>query len=161
RMLALTSLVMEVAHEQFLVLFIDDIDWADGATSELLRHLLFRLGDEDVPFLALVTSRGDPTTRAATDVARLRSDPRTATLRLNALAPLEATELVRAARPRATLEEARRLASAGRGNPLLVESLAREGDAASFDVVAATSAHPLLAATDASLARLDENTTLL
>src|SRR5262249_6750003 len=46
RMLALTSLVMEVAHEQFLVLFIDDIDWADGATSELLRHLLFRLGDE-------------------------------------------------------------------------------------------------------------------
>ena len=161
RMLGLTSLVMEVAHEQFLVLFIDDIDWADGATSELLRHLLFRLGDEDVPFLALVTSRGDPTARAATDVARLRSDPRTATLRLNALAPLEATELVRAARPRATLEEARRLATAGRGNPLLVESLAREGDAASFDVFAATSAHPLLAAIDASLARLDENTTLL
>jgi len=160
RMLALTSLVVELAHERLLVLFIDDVDWADGATSALLRHLLFRLDDEEMPFLALVTSRGDPVARAAPDVVRLRSDPRAATLRLNALAPLEATELARAARPRASLEEARRLATAGRGNPLLVESLAREGDA-SVEVRATGGGHPLLAAIATTLSRLDENTTLL
>jgi class 3 adenylate cyclase len=162
RMLALTALVMDLAHEHFLVLFIDDIDWADGATSELLRHVLFRLDDEDVPFLALVTSRGDPAARGAADVARLRGDPRAATLSLHSLTPLEATELARAARPGVTLEEARRLATAGRGNPLLVESLARAGDAASLNASAMiTGGHPLLAAIDTALGQLDEHTSVV
>jgi class 3 adenylate cyclase len=157
QMLALTRLVIELAHDRFLVLFVDDIDWADGATIDLLRHLLFRLDDEDVPLLTVLTSRDDPAARGAAGIARLRSDPRAATLRLHALTPLEATELARQARPGLGLEQARHLASAAGGNPLLVEALARQGNTAWLAATTSTG-RPLAAAIDAALGRLDETT---
>ena len=45
------------------VVFVDDVDWADAATVDLLRHLMFRLDDVSVPLLVLATSRADPTPR--------------------------------------------------------------------------------------------------
>ena len=64
--------------------------------------------------------------------ARLRNDPRVATLSLHPLSELEATEFARQLEPAGTVDHARRLAMAGNGNPLLIEALAREsrrGDA--------------------------------
>ncbi len=123
---ALTDLVLDHVRTTPTVLFIDDIDWADAATVDLLRHLLFRLDDEQVPLLVLATSRADPSARAADGIARLRSEPRTAVVHLNPLTPLEATELAREREPGAPIERARDLASASGGNPLLVEALARD-----------------------------------
>src|SRR5437016_6001687 len=82
----------------------DHLDWADSATGDLLRHLLFRLDDEQVPLLVLTTSRADPAGRAAEAVARLRSEPRTAVVHLNPLSALEATELLREREPGAPID---------------------------------------------------------
>src|SRR5919201_2153445 len=104
QLLALTDLVLEHVRTVPTVVFVDDIDWADAATVDLLRHLLFRLDDEQVPMLVLTTSRADPAGRAAEAVARLRSEPRTAVLHLNPLTPLEATELLREREPGAPID---------------------------------------------------------
>ena len=100
QLLALTELVLEYAGTTPSVVFVDDVDWADAATVDLLRHLMFRLDDVSVPLLVLVTSRADPTARAAAAVARLRSEPRTAVVHLHSLTALEATELARELRAR-------------------------------------------------------------
>ncbi|MET0628393.1 MAG: AAA family ATPase [Acidimicrobiia bacterium] len=156
QLLALTRLVIEEAREHFVVLFVDDIDWADEATVDLLRHVLFRLDDEAVSLLTVVTSRRDPDARAAAGIERLRGDPRAATIRLHSLTPLEATELAREVEPTISVDQARRLAAAAGGNPLLVEALARRD----VDGVATASGtrHPLVAAIDARLRELDAPT---
>src|SRR5204862_49991 len=79
--------------------FIDDIDWADRATLDLVRHVLFRMADEPVALLLVGTSRSDPGARAAGGLSRLRSDPRVATVSLHPLTELEATEFARQLEP--------------------------------------------------------------
>src|SRR4029079_543289 len=78
QLLALADLVLEHVRTSPTVVFVDDIDWADTATVDLLRHLLFRLDDEQVPLLVLATSRADPTARGAEAGAPPRTRPRTA-----------------------------------------------------------------------------------
>ena len=143
QLLALADLVLEHVRASPTVVFVDDIDWADTATIDLLRHLLFRLDDEQVPLLVLATSRADPSTRAADGVARLRSEPRTAVVHLNPLTQLETAELFRQREPDAPVDRARDLADASGGNPLLVEALARGRSDAGFGPAAA---HPIVAA---------------
>ena len=126
QMLALTRLVIEAARARPTAIFIDDVDWADRATLDLVRHLLFRMADEPVGLLVIGTSRSDPGARAAGGLSRLRSDPRVATLSLHPLSDLEATEFARQLEPSGSVEHARRLAGAGNGNPLLIEALAQE-----------------------------------
>src|SRR4051812_1060552 len=150
-LLALTDLVLGHVRTTPTVLFVDDIDWADAATVDLLRHLLFRLDDEQVPLLVLATTRADPSTRAADGIARLRSEPRTAVVHLNPLTPLEATELAREREPGAPIDRARDLASASGGNPLLVEALARDRRAKPSLLGGATPTHPIVAAVSATL----------
>lgn len=147
---ALTDLVLDHVRTTPTVLFVDDIDWADAATVDLLRHLLFRLDDEQVPLLVLATSRADPGARAADGISRLRSEPRTAVVHLNPLTPLEATELAREREPGAPIERARDLASASGGNPLLVEALARDGRAKPT-LLGGAPTHPIVAAVSATL----------
>jgi class 3 adenylate cyclase len=149
-LLALTDLVLDHVRTTPTVLFVDDVDWADAATVDLLRHLLFRLDDEQVPLFVLATSRADPRARAADGIARLRSEPRTAVVHLNALTALEATELAREREPGATIERARDLASASGGNPLLVEALARDRRATPT-LLGGTPTHPIVAAVSATL----------
>ena len=153
RLLALTDLVLAYVRAVPTVVFVDDIDWADAATIDLLRHLLFRLDDELVPLLVLTTSRADPAARAAEAVARLRSEPRTAVVHLNPLTPLEATELLREREPSAPIDRARELARASGGNPLLVEALARD-DRAAPALLGPAPAHPIVAAVGATLDKL-------
>jgi class 3 adenylate cyclase len=149
QLLALTDLVLEHVRTTPTVVFVDDVDWADAATVDLLRHLLFRLDDERVPLLVLTTSRADPSARAAGGIARLRSEPRTAVVHLNPLTLLETTELVREREPSASIDRARNLAAASGGNPMLVEALAR--DRASPAFLGPAPAHPIVAAIDATL----------
>lgn len=149
-LLALTDLVLDHVRTTATVLFIDDVHWADAATVDLLRHLLFRLDDERVPLLVLATARADPRARAADGIARLRSEPHTAVVHLHPLTPLEATELARVREPGAPIDRARDLASASGGNPLLVEALARDGRAAPTFLGGAPT-HPIVAAVSATL----------
>lgn len=162
QLLALTELVIEFAAGERCVLFVDDLDWADAATVDLLRHLLFRLDDEQVPLLVLATSRADPRSRAADAVARLRTEPRTAVVSLHPLSELESTELARALDPGASLEQARDVASASGGNPLLVEALGRERGTAVVPgtpaVLGGATGHPVTAAIDATCRALGEET---
>src|SRR5262245_58603555 len=125
-MLALTRLVMEAARSRPTAVFIDDVDWADRATLDLTRHLLFRMADEPVALFLIGTTRSDPGARAAVGLSRLRHDPRVATLSLHPLSELEATEFARQLEPAGNGEHARQLAMAGNGNPLLIEALAQE-----------------------------------
>ena len=60
QMLALTRLVMEAARARPTAIFVDDIDWVDRATLELLRHLLFRMADEPVTLLVVGTTARRP-----------------------------------------------------------------------------------------------------
>src|SRR3954468_16611080 len=59
QLFALTDLVLEHARDTPPVIFVDAGDWADAATIDLLRRLLFRLDDEQVPLLVLATTRAD------------------------------------------------------------------------------------------------------
>lgn len=162
QLLALTELVIEFAADAPRVLFVDDVDWADAATVDLLRHLLFRLDDEQVPLLVLATSRADPRASAADAVAKLRCEPRTAVVLLHPLSELESTELARELHPGTPLERAREVASASGGNPLLVEALGRDGGTASLPATPAVlgggPGHPVTAAIDATLGALGHAT---
>ncbi len=167
QLLALTELAIEFASDGPKVLFIDDIDWADASTVDLLRHLLFRLDDEQVPLLVLATMRAEPRARAASAMARLRSEPHTAVVLLHPLSELEATELARAFHPGTTLDRAREVASASGGNPLLVEALGHDGGAVAPPgtpaVLGRGAGHPVTAAIDATLRGLapDASTVVL
>ena len=154
-LLAVTRLVLGYARTTPTVVFVDDVDWADVATIDLLRHLMFRLDDEHVPLLVLATSRADPTARAAEGVARLRREPRTAVVHLNPLTRLEATELARERQPGCPIDRARDLATASGGNPLLVEALVRD-ERSSPALLGAAPTHPMMAAVGATLDSLSK-----
>jgi class 3 adenylate cyclase len=150
QLLALTELVLDYADRTPSVVFVDDVDSADAATVDLLRHLLFRLDDAQVPLLVLVTSRADPGARAAAALARLRTEPRTAVVHLHSLTQLEAIELARELQPGSTVDRARELATASGGNPLLIEALVRGGHS-SPALLGASPSHPIMAAVGATL----------
>ena len=158
QLLALTRLVLESAGARPTVVSIDDLDWADTATLDLLRHVLFRVADVDAPLLVIATSRGDVGARAGAAVGRLRSEPRVATMLLHALAAMEATELARQLDAGQPVDRARRLAEAADGNPMLIEALVHQARRGASDPLGsptpagARSSHPV---TDAVVARLD------
>jgi class 3 adenylate cyclase len=163
QLLALTELVLEYARDTPSVLFVDDIDWADTASVDLLRHLLFRLDDVHVPLLVLATSRADPTARASDGVARLRNEPRTAVVQLHVLSELEAVELARELRPGTGVDRARELAVASGGNPLLLDALGRErgGNSHAPGGSVTTARHPMTAAVESALAGLGASATAI
>ncbi len=156
QLLTLTRLMIDYARTNPTLVFIDDIDWADDATIGLLRHLLFRFEDERVRLLLLATSRREAGARAAEGIAALRREPRCATISLHPLSELEATELAHEVGAGLSVAEARGLAAAGGGNPLLIHALATIQDAASWSSLtdAATPGPPIMAAIDARLAAL-------
>jgi len=164
QLLALTELVIECAATAPMVAFVDDIDWADKATTDFLRHLVFRLDDEQVPLLLLATSRADPNARAADAVAKLRVEPSTAALFVHSLTPLESAELARELHPGTPLDRARELAAASGGNPLLIEALGRAGDGAAgaaLGVIGRKPGHPVTEALRSSLSAFGPRTRIV
>jgi class 3 adenylate cyclase len=157
QLLALTRLVITLARDTPTIVFIDDLDWADDATIDLLHHVLFRLEDERVPLLLLTTCRGDPQARAAGGVARLRSDARSSSLTVRPLSELEATELAREYLGRDEVEAVRELTVAAGGNPLLIEALTRRAPWPTLLGGSRQATHPMLAAIESRLEALDHN----
>jgi len=152
QLFALTQLVIDAARLAPTIVFLDDLDWADDATIALLRHILFRVEDEPISLLMLATTRADPGARAAEGVAHLRADRRSATLSLQRMSGLEATELARGRRAGMTIEQARELAEAGGGNPLLIEALTRQPPSVPWaPPMTVASRHPMMSAIEARL----------
>ncbi|GAB4006741.1 helix-turn-helix transcriptional regulator [Nocardioides ultimimeridianus] len=119
---ALTWLVANLAAEQPLLLLVDDLAWADDASSRWLRHLAARL--DELPVVVAASLRtGGP--RPAY-VADLLDVPRATELPLEVLSAGAVAELVRAVREE-PVDDAVCVACAevSAGNPFLVHELLR------------------------------------
>ncbi len=122
---AVRELIERLAAREPLVLVLDDIHWADGASLELIAHLLRR--PPAAPFLVAATFRAGQVDRAleAAIEAALRGGDGVRRIGLGPLAPGDTEALV----GRAGRAELDRLYRASGGNPFYMLQLARmEGD---------------------------------
>ncbi|MFI7521316.1 helix-turn-helix transcriptional regulator [Micromonospora globbae] len=117
-----------IAEGRPLVLVLDDLQWVDRSTRQLLLYLLAGLGDLQLSVLAAVRAESlqgaHPLRRVLTELRRLRS------VRVLDLAPLDraATEQLAAevvGRP-LTPEAAEQIWQRSGGNPFVIEELARD-----------------------------------
>ncbi|RKN40577.1 helix-turn-helix transcriptional regulator [Micromonospora endolithica] len=117
-----------IAEGRPLVLVLDDLQWVDRSTRQLLLYLLAGLGDLQLSVLAAVRAESlqgaHPLRRVLTELRRLR------TVRVLDLAPLDraGTEQLAAAvvgRPLSP-EAAEQVWRRSGGNPFVVEELARD-----------------------------------
>ncbi|MDQ1381474.1 MAG: hypothetical protein QOJ71_2193, partial [Actinomycetota bacterium] len=126
--LAATRWLLAAARERVTMLVLEDLHWVDDATLSLLRHMLAVIGEDGeldrTRLLIVLTSRPPvPSAPAATLIARLRREPRTVGVDLNALTELECRELTAewlGARP--SRSTTGRLFEATAGNPLVLRS---------------------------------------
>ncbi|MFC3502678.1 helix-turn-helix transcriptional regulator [Micromonospora krabiensis] len=117
-----------IAEGRPLVLVLDDLQWVDRSTRQLLLYLLAGLGDLQLSVLAAVRAESlqgaHPLRRVLTELRRLRS------VRVRDLMPLDRadTEQLAAAvvgRPLAA-EAAEQVWRRSGGNPFVIEELARD-----------------------------------
>nr|WP_296066445.1 LuxR family transcriptional regulator [uncultured Actinoplanes sp.] len=117
-----------VAGDQRLLLVLDDLQWADRSTRQLLLYLLAGLGDVKLSVLAAIRAEAlhgaHPLRRVLAELRRLRS------VRVVELAPLDreqTIELVTAiAGETIEPEDADRVYKRSGGNPFVAEELARD-----------------------------------
>ncbi|MBW6439357.1 AAA family ATPase [Actinoplanes hulinensis] len=117
-----------IAGDQQLLLVLDDLQWADRSTRQLLLYLLAGLGDVRVSVLAAIRAEAlhgtHPLRRVLAELRRLRS------VRVVDLAPLNQSqthELVSAiVGGTVAVEDAERVFKRSGGNPFVVEELARD-----------------------------------
>ncbi|MFG1603563.1 AAA family ATPase [Actinoplanes sp. NPDC049265] len=118
----------EVAADRRLLLVLDDLQWADRSTRQLLLYLLAGLGEVRLSVLAAVRAESlqgtHPLRRVLAELRRLRS------VRVVELTPLDRTgtqELVTAIAGAAVpAEDADRVFKRSGGNPFVAEELARD-----------------------------------
>ncbi|WFE99501.1 LuxR family transcriptional regulator [Micromonospora sp. WMMD964] len=117
-----------IAEGRPLVLILDDLQWVDRSTRQLLLYLLAGLGDLQLSVLAAVRAESlqgaHPLRRVLTELRRLR------TVRVLDLAPLgraETEELAAAVVGRAlSADAAEQVWQRSGGNPFVIEELARD-----------------------------------
>ena len=117
-----------IAGDRRLLIVLDDLQWADRSTRQLLLYLLAGLGDVKLSVLAAVRAEAlhgaHPLRRVLAELRRLRS------VRVVDLAPLDrdqTTELVTAiAGESVEPEDADRVYKRSGGNPFVVEELSRD-----------------------------------
>ncbi|MET0425090.1 MAG: AAA family ATPase [Actinoplanes sp.] len=117
-----------VAGDRRLLLVLDDLQWADRSTRQLLLYLLAGLGEVKLSVLAAVRAEAlhgaHPLRRVLAELRRLRS------VRVVELAPLDreqTVELVGAITgDTAEPEDAERVYKRSGGNPFVAEELARD-----------------------------------
>jgi predicted ATPase/DNA-binding CsgD family transcriptional regulator len=117
-----------MAGDRHLLLILDDLQWADRSTRQLLLYLLAGLGDVRLSVLAAIRAEAlqgaHPLRRVLAELRRLRS------VRVVALSPLDreqTLELVRAiAGGAAEPEDADRVYKRSGGNPFVAGELARD-----------------------------------
>lgn len=124
---ALREVLGALAAAQPLVLWVDDLQWADGDSLGLLRELL---SPREGPALLLVgTQRTRPGTEDEAGRAlagRLAREPRT--VRLGALGSAEAQALVRSLRAEVEPGQLEEIVREGSGHPLYLQELAWGAD---------------------------------
>ena len=136
---AVSSLLSDAAHIRPLVLFLDDLHWADQPSLSLLRHLA--RSAKDAPLMVLGTFRPvevderHPLAEALAELRRARIVER---LSLTGLGEPEVAELIAGRVGRqAPREFVRRVADRSEGNPFFIEELLYEvGAAADWDTAA-------------------------
>jgi DNA-binding SARP family transcriptional activator/tetratricopeptide (TPR) repeat protein len=136
---AVSSLLADAAHLRPLVLFLDDLHWADQPSLLLLRHLA--RSAKDAPLLILGTYRpvevGDdhPLAEALAELRRSRTVER---LSLSGLDEPEVAELIAGrAGQQAPDRFVRRVADRSEGNPFFIEELLHDvGAKADWDAAA-------------------------
>jgi DNA-binding CsgD family transcriptional regulator len=116
-----------VAGDQHLLLVLDDLQWADRSTRQLLLYLLAGLGGIRLSVLAAVRAEAlhgaHPLRRVLAELRRLRS------VKVVDLAPLDrdqTLELVNAIAGGIEPEDSDRVFKRSGGNPFVVEELARD-----------------------------------
>ncbi|GIF13061.1 helix-turn-helix transcriptional regulator [Actinoplanes teichomyceticus] len=117
-----------IAGDQRLLLVLDDLQWADRSTRQLLLYLLAGLGDVRVSVLAAIRAEAlhgtHPLRRVLAELRRLRS---VRVLDLAPLTPEHTRELVTAIVGRDVAgEDAERVYKRSGGNPFVAEELARD-----------------------------------
>ena len=120
------DVVGQVAARQHTVLVIDDLQWADGSSLQLLSHLAARLPPGTALIGALRNRAPTPGSELTRFLATASRVPGHRRIRLGPLAPDEVAELVR----RETSQEpvsgvVRRIHARTAGNPFFVRELSR------------------------------------
>ena len=135
---AVTALLVAASSEDPVVVVLDDLHWADAASVQVLRHLVW--GAKPMRVLALGTFRD---TDLSSDhpltplLADLRRNPRSKRLRLDGLADPDVVDLIAAAAGHELDEAAVKLAHTVRaetgGNPFFMTELLRHlGESGAF-----------------------------
>lgn len=118
---AVRSLLEALSLRQPLVVALDDLQWADTASGELLGHLL-RSPPRTPVLLALAARTAQLATPLAATLERVARDGAINRLELAALSPAEADRLLRPGMHAGVRAELHRLSG---GNPFYLEQLAR------------------------------------
>ncbi|MEU3985655.1 AAA family ATPase [Streptomyces sp. NPDC026672] len=120
------ALVRQVSARRPVVLVVDDLQWADAASLDLLGHLMARLPDGTVVIGALRDRAPAPSSELGRMLAAASRLPRHRRIPLGPLAPAEVAELVRRETGRAPGPGATRLIhTRTAGNPFFVRELSR------------------------------------
>ena len=130
---ALVSLALALAQREPLVLMVDDLQWADGASLRWLAHLARRV--EDLPLLLVMTQRSGEPSASDEALAELRAVAGERTLLPARLSAQAVSALAVGELGEADAEFTVRCHEATAGNPLLVRELLR---AAREDALAPT-----------------------
>jgi hypothetical protein len=113
-----------IADRRPLALVVDDAQWADRSSLEVLAYLARRI--DDLPLLIAVGARADDP-RAPSDLLSLLGGARSATvLHPQRLTPRGATQLIRRLAPEASAVVCRDCHRAVGGNPWLLGELGRQ-----------------------------------
>jgi tetratricopeptide (TPR) repeat protein len=123
-----TAALVDAAGARPVLLVLEDVQWADEASAELMRHLLLASLHEtaasDRPLLVVVTARERWPAGAPAALARLPREEAAIELHLEPFGALEAHAMVHAltgARPRTEVTD--EILEVTAGNPLLMRSV--------------------------------------
>ncbi|MDX3453369.1 BTAD domain-containing putative transcriptional regulator [Streptomyces sp. ME02-8801-2C] len=130
---AVRTLLEAVSADGGLVVGLDDLQWTDEGTAELIDHLV-RHPPRTPLLLALAYRPRQAPPRLAAALARAGAEGRLARIELGPLSPAEGAELCGA---RAEHWRFKRLYEASGGNPFYLEALTRSADAQGSQAVPA------------------------
>jgi DNA-binding NarL/FixJ family response regulator len=107
-----------------LALVVDDLQWVDTETRELLQYLLAAAEAATLPVFLICAGRLSPeTTACAADLGRLLPGARFEDLRLGPLECEDAVELIAALAPKLGREDAERVWRVAQGSPFWLQAL--------------------------------------
>jgi DNA-binding SARP family transcriptional activator len=120
----LTRFLLALAHQRPLVLFLDDLHWADAATLALLGYLVRQVESAPVGFLA-TTRPVEPRSPLASLLQALTREDRLERICLHRLTAQDTVALARQLSPTYAYPLAEWLSRNGEGNPYILAELLR------------------------------------